>query len=233
MFCFQKIVKKKPSIIKANCNCHVLHNTAKHSLKLLKYDVEILVIKVFNEFSISAKRVTELKDCFEFVQQDFHNVSRHISVRWLSLYSAVDRLILNWNAIKVYFLKKGQNNCDGIIWKFIKDQADELSEQLTLSECYLWFVHHILSVFQKSILMLEKKNLDATDVFDIMNGLRNQNLKRKNDEFFGITVTTRLNGLTSMEKNEFKTSALDSYQRAIDYLEKWFDFENSPFKLFT
>ncbi|KAL4099097.1 hypothetical protein QTP88_023584 [Uroleucon formosanum] len=230
---YEKLLKKKPSIIKANCNCHVLHNTAKHSLKLLKYDVETLVIKVFNEFSISAKRITELKDCFEFVQQDFHNVLRHISVRWLSLYTAVDRLILNWSAIKIYFLKKGKNNCDRIIWKFIKDQVDGLSKQLTLSECYIWFVHHILSVFQKSILMLEKKNLNATDVFDIMNDLRNQISNRKNDEFFGITVTTRLNGLTLTEKNEFKTSALLTYQRAIDYLEKWFNFESSPFKLFT
>jgi hypothetical protein len=51
--------------------------------------------------------------------------------------------------------------------------------------------------------------------------------------FFGITVTTRLNGLTLTEKNEFKTSALLTYQRAIDYLEKWFNFESSPFKLFT
>lgn len=230
---YEKLLKKKPSIIKANCNCHVLHNTAKHSLKLLKYDVETLVIKVFNEFSISAKRITELKDCFEFVQQDFHNVLRHISVRWLSLYTAVDRLILNWSAIKIYFLKKGKNNCDRIIWKFIKDQVDGLSKQLTLSECYIWFVHHILSVFQKSILMLEKKNLNATDVFDIMNDLRNQISNRKNDEFFGITVTTTLNGLTLTEKNEFKTSALLTYQRAIDYLEKWFNFESSPFKLFT
>lgn len=230
---FEKMLKIKPSIIKANCNCQVLHNTAKHCLKLLKYDVKTLVIKIFNEFSMSAKRVTELKDCFDFVQQDYHNVLSHISVRWLSLYVAVDRLILNWNAIKEYFLKKGKNNCDRIIWKCIKDQADGLSEQLTFSECYIWFVYHILSIFQKSILVLEKNNLNATDVFDIMNDLRNQILNRKNDEFFGIAVTTRLNSLTLNEKNEFKTSALNTYERALDYLDKWFNFESSPFKLFT
>lgn len=50
---------------------------------------------------------------------------------------------------------------------------------------------------------------------------------------FGITVTIRLNGLTSMEKNEFNTCALNFYQRAIDYLDKWFNFESTPFKLFT
>jgi len=73
----------------------VIHNAAKHSVKVTEYDVETLVLKVFNEFSMSSKRVDELKECFEIVQQDFHNVLRHIPVRWLSLFNALDQLILN------------------------------------------------------------------------------------------------------------------------------------------
>jgi len=49
----------------------------------------------------------------------------------------------------------------------------EKCSNLTLSECYIWFVHHILSVYQKSILMWEKK-IYTTDVFDTMNDLGNQ-----------------------------------------------------------
>ncbi|KAF0734114.1 Uncharacterized protein FWK35_00018851 [Aphis craccivora] len=80
-----------------------------------------LVLKVFNEFSLNLKRVDELKECFQFVQQHFHNVLRHIfPVRWLCL----------------------KNVCDQILLKFIRAQKNELSEQLTLSECYIWFVHH-------------------------------------------------------------------------------------------
>jgi hypothetical protein len=86
---------------------------------------------------MSSKRVDELKECFEFVQQDFHNVLRHISVRWLSLFNAVDRLILNWKAIETLFIKNGKNECDKIIRKFIEDQKNELSEQLSLSDYYI------------------------------------------------------------------------------------------------
>lgn len=88
------------------------HNAAKHSMKVIKYDVETLVLKVFNEFSMSSKRVDNSysKECFEFVQQDYHNVLRHIPVRWLCLFNVVDRLILNWNAIKTYFIKKEKMN---------------------------------------------------------------------------------------------------------------------------
>jgi len=46
----------------------VIYNAAKHSMKVIKYDVETLVLKVFNEFSMSSKRVDELKEYFEFVQ---------------------------------------------------------------------------------------------------------------------------------------------------------------------
>ncbi|XP_060855011.1 uncharacterized protein LOC132932654 [Metopolophium dirhodum] len=124
---------------------------AKHSMKVIKYDVETLVLKVFNEFSMSSKRVDELKECFEFVQQDYHNVLRHIPVRWLR-----------------------KNECDKIIWTFIEDQKNELSEQLTLRECYI-----------------------------------------------------------CKENDAFKSDALHTYKRALEYLEKWFDYENSPFKMFS
>ena len=48
-------------LIKANCNCHVLHNAAKKALKVLSFDIEVLILKVYAEFSTSAKRVAELK----------------------------------------------------------------------------------------------------------------------------------------------------------------------------
>lgn len=48
---FQKLLQLEPSVIKANCNCHIVHNTAKHCMKKLSFDVETLVMKVFNEFS--------------------------------------------------------------------------------------------------------------------------------------------------------------------------------------
>lgn len=130
---YRRLKDLQPSLIKANCNCHVLHNTARHALKVLSFDVENLVLKVFNEFSSSAKNVTELKSCFEFVHQEYHNVLRHVPTRWLSLFAAVDRLLLNWESIKVYFLKYGKVNCHPVIWSFIENQEDGLSTTLTLA----------------------------------------------------------------------------------------------------
>lgn len=43
-------------------------------MKVLKHDLETLILKIFNKFSMSSKKVDELKECFQFVQRDFHNI---------------------------------------------------------------------------------------------------------------------------------------------------------------
>jgi hypothetical protein len=53
------------SMSKANCNYHILHNAAKTDLKKLDFDIESLILKIYSEFSTSAKRLGELKELFE------------------------------------------------------------------------------------------------------------------------------------------------------------------------
>ena len=103
----QKLQKINSRIIIANCNAHISHNSAKYAMKLMDYNVEILVLQVFSEFSNSSNNVTPLKDCFEFVQQEYLELLRHIPVHWLTLFCAVQRLLKNWPAIKSYFLIQG------------------------------------------------------------------------------------------------------------------------------
>ncbi|GFV35450.1 uncharacterized protein TNCV_3204821 [Trichonephila clavipes] len=50
---FQKL--KSELIIAAHCNDHIFHNCAKNALKVMPVDVENIVMKVFAEFSCSAK----------------------------------------------------------------------------------------------------------------------------------------------------------------------------------
>ncbi len=54
---FKKLKDENKFIAKSNCNCHLIHNTAKYGLLKLYLDVESLVIKIYSHFSVSAKRV--------------------------------------------------------------------------------------------------------------------------------------------------------------------------------
>ncbi|GFU96465.1 uncharacterized protein TNCV_90381 [Trichonephila clavipes] len=64
---FQKLKSEQNNdIIAAHCNDHIFHNCTKNALKVMPVDVENIVMKVFAEFSCSAKKREDLKECFDF-----------------------------------------------------------------------------------------------------------------------------------------------------------------------
>jgi hypothetical protein len=95
-----------------------LHNTAKHDLLKLPLDVENLISKVYNHFCISAKRLKELKSCYEFTENEYSKILKHVFTRWLSLFAAIDRLIINLEAVKLYISGIDDHQNDEIISNF-------------------------------------------------------------------------------------------------------------------
>jgi len=233
---FQKLVKEEnKTIIAAHCNDHIIHNCAKNALKLLSFDIENVILKVFAEFSNSAKKRENLKECYDFYESEFHEVVRHSPTRWLSLFKAVDRLLLSWQPLKYYFLTLGKDECPTPIWTMISDQEHEISplDEPTISEIYIYFVHSFMS-FQKILLILETRTTLACDLYLISVKFR-ESLKNKMDtEFFGMKVKFAMmkNYLDPCQVNKFKKEALNVYARALNYLEKWFDLRNSPYMHF-
>jgi hypothetical protein len=191
------------------------------------------VLKVFAEFSNSALRRENLKECFDFCEVEFRDVIRHVPTRWLSLYKAVDRLILSWTPLKAYFLAQGSDECTAAIWKVLKDQENEMADEghPTFSELYLYFTHFFMSLFQETMLKLENKSTTACDLYMIMEKLRDALNKKKEDKFFGMKVTLALRKhyIPQHLVGQFTTEALKVYDRAIAYIQKWFSFEQSPY----
>jgi len=233
---YKMLTNQNPSIMKANCNCHVIHNAARYACKTLKFDVENLVLKVYSEFSVSAKRSSEVLACFEFLDMNPDGVLRHVVTRWLSLFTAVDKLLSCWPAIKLYFINKGEDDCPKVIWDFVKGDADGLSDdscpKLSIPESYLFFVHHFMHVMHTSILFLESNYVFSTDVHGHMCQLRTKLSDRIQDKFFGGKLASSSKYLEPSERAAFTTDALEVYNRALSYLSKWYDFDGSPLKLF-
>lgn len=75
-----KLKEENENLIKANCRCHILRHCAKFGFKLLKYDVETLVLKIYSDFSSSPKNSEELKTFCEFAQHDYSEILRHTVV---------------------------------------------------------------------------------------------------------------------------------------------------------
>ena len=234
---YKILTKENPGIIKANCNCHIIHNAARHACKTLKFDVENLVLKVYSEFSVSAKRSVELQACFDFLEMNPDGVLRHVVTRWLSLFPAVDKLLARWPAVKLYFLNKGEDECPMVVWDFVRDDADELSDdtgtKLSVPECYLYFVHHFMHVMHTAVLFLESNAVFSTDVHSHMCQLRAKLSNRIQDKFYGGKLASSLKHLQANDQAAFTAQALQVYSRALDYLTKWYDFDASPLKNFS
>ena len=66
-----------------------------------------------------------------------------------------------------------------------------------------------------------------------MLSLKSKLEKRLEDQFFSSKVKTSLDILTTYVKQKFVSEAKKVYIKTINYLEKIFNFENSPFKYFS
>jgi hypothetical protein len=110
---FQNLKKVNDRIIAANCPTHILHNAAKKASDKMAADVEVLVVKIFNNFSSSAKHTAAKKSIFAFLDNGEENreLLRHVTTRWLTLHPAIVRLGQNWPCVKSYFLSLGENDC--------------------------------------------------------------------------------------------------------------------------
>ncbi|XP_039356465.1 uncharacterized protein LOC120382989 isoform X2 [Mauremys reevesii] len=220
-----------PNLVPGHCSTHIVHNTVKHGLKMLSYDVENLVIKVFSEFSSCAKNISELKEFLDFMETEYSEILCHVPTRFLILFTAVDRLLKNWPALKSYFVGKGEETVSCAIWAFLSEQEDTVSDDdiITLPELYIYFVHNIMSQFNNTIKVLESDYIQVTELYAIFNKLRREIQIRQEQGFYGYKVTQFLKKLPPNKQNKFVGDAQQVYTRMLQYLEKWFDFSENSF----
>lgn len=147
----------------------------------------------------------------------------------------MDRLLKCWPAIKNYFLQ--QDVVHHVILQFINDQRNEPTENisscLTLPECYLYFIHSIMSLFHTLIAKLESSTVTIIDLHSTLCCFRDSLKSRINEKFFGLKVNQALSHLKKNEKDSFEQNATIFLSACISYFEKWYNFKDSPFQYFS
>lgn len=186
----------------------------------MKFDIENIVIKVFNEFSSSTKRTSNLKEFFEFCDLEWSELLRHVPTRWLSLNPAVERLLKNYAPIKTYFLSK--DDCSAVLREFFESES---------SEAYLGFIHNIGVALSSSIKKLEEDTLVIVDMFKIVIQLRDKFEQQKSEKFYGyLAETVCRNCDDPQEISLFKRRAEAVLSYIITYIEEHFDLKNNKFE---
>lgn len=149
-----------PSVYFMGRPCHIAHNTVSHAAdalsKATRFDVEELVVDIFYWFDKSSKRKDNIHDYCCFCNVEYKQVLKHVSIRWLSLERAVERILKVYNVLKSYFLSESQARFKRLHSIFSNP----------LSEVYLLFYQSILPVFSKFNLFLQREDPCIHLVYD-------------------------------------------------------------------
>ena len=210
------------TLVGTGCPAHILNNCIQHGVDVLEVDLQALIVKIYNYFSIYTVRVESLKEFCEFVDIEYQQLLSHCQTRWLSLFPAVQRLLLMFPALKSFFLS--QSKPPAVLKKFFEDP---------FSEIYLLHVQSLVATFHSYIRKLEAEDNSIIDALKILSTLRSLLEERNNAKFTPLKVKDMLHELESdgylSEINRFWHDVQAVYESCLEYLDMWIQ----PFKEFS
>ncbi|CAH2002280.1 unnamed protein product [Acanthoscelides obtectus] len=92
-----------PNIFILGCVCHSFHLCSSAAAKKLPRTLEDFIRSIYNYFAHSSKRKEKLEEFQKFVDLKPPKILHPCQTRWLSLQAAVDRLLENWDALRLFF----------------------------------------------------------------------------------------------------------------------------------
>lgn len=92
-----------PGILVLKCVCHSIHICASQAANKLPRVCEDMIRAIYTYFAHSAKRKHEFQEFQEYCAVKPHKLLHVSQTRWLSLHSAVSRIVEQWQPLKLYF----------------------------------------------------------------------------------------------------------------------------------
>ena len=126
------------------------------------FDVEDMMVDLFYWFDYSTKRKNKLVEYAQFCDQEYPQVVKHVSTRWLSLEKSVSRTLAQYASLKSYFLSEQEFTAR---FKHLKNAFKD-----PMTEVYLPFFQAALQIVLQLNLFLQREE----PLIDAMN----QALKR-------------------------------------------------------
>lgn len=104
------VQEKNPDVFFNGCQCHVVHNTSAAAASAFTeatgFDVSDILVDLYYWFDHSSKRKNLLVEYSGFCDQEYRQVIKYASTRWLSLEKCVTRALQQNESLKSYFLSE-------------------------------------------------------------------------------------------------------------------------------
>lgn len=141
---------------------------------------------------------------------------KHINIRWLSLYSSIERLLKVFDPLSAYFLDmddKHDFSCPPIISMFFTSIE---------AKCTMYFLHNVLFDVQKKSLELQRHYISIVDLSRIINSLLTKLKDRLKQNYFGYQTKILLNSLPDPDREKLNQSFVNYVSSVIKYVEKYY-----------
>lgn len=157
--------KDVPHIFVMKCLCHSLALCSSYACAKLPNEIESFVRKIYNYFSYSYKRQDNLKEFQEFVNTKPHKLLQPSQTRWLSVISAITRILEQFEALKLYFQSE-----------YLEDEKEECEHIYSMlcdpfTKQYLHFLEYFLPFFTKLNLEFQSESVKIHTVYSRMSEL--------------------------------------------------------------
>ena len=102
------IREKQPDVFLLRCPCHLIHLSAQKALNELHFKTRVdeVLVDIYYYMDKSAKRLQKLKEFQTLSGVNQRKILKHVSTRWLSLGTCINRLLEQWNALTNFFDKE-------------------------------------------------------------------------------------------------------------------------------
>ena len=220
---FAKLKKTlSASLIGVGCPAHVLNNCIHYGAERMSIDIETIINKIYQYFSIYTVRTEKLKGYCVFADVEYRKLLSHSNTRWLSLFPGITRLIEMFLPLRSFFLS--QEHPPTIIKQFFENE---------MSEIYMWHLHTLMSVFHTHIQTVERASNSVVEVLTSLESIQKLLEERKNQNFMSLKVKELLSQKRTegyeIEGKNFLSEVANLYERCLKYLNKW----TKPLEEFT
>lgn len=163
-----KILKEEndlPHLILVKCVCHSLQLAVSHaSEETIPRNIEFMLRETYNWFSCSPLRRQEYSKVYETINcgKKPLQILQKCATRWLSIEPAVNRLLNQWDELRLFFeIAKVKNNCytSEMLFCMFSD---------TKNKAYLIYLRSILNEVQNSLKAFEGQNADPTKLLQTL-----------------------------------------------------------------
>jgi hypothetical protein len=128
--------------------------------------------------------VEKLKEFCDFANVQYRDILSHAKIRWLSLFPAIDRIILMFDGLKSYFLSQDSSP------KKLVDFFQNVTALLNMK-----FIQSMLKLFNNYIQKIEGEKISAFELIDILNDLINNLKNRKNEHFINTEMEIMIDSI--------------------------------------